>query len=673
MRILSWNINGIRTLPQYHPWNTFKSFHQVLLHLQADIICFQEMKASRGSLDRNLAVPDPFHAFFSFPANKGGYSGVAVYTDTRTVTPLRAEEGLSGTVQPKVPLTTDERISRSYPSAHEMELMPDDNDNTPSDLTALDAEGRALVVDFGLFVLINVYCPNETSDVRLPFKMNYHFMLQERVNKLIGEGREVIVVGDINVCAAPLDHCDGHLTSNAATFHDHPARAWFHNWLTPNGSMTDMVRSFWSGRKGMYTCWNTKISARETNYGTRIDYILVTQGMLPWIKHGDIQPFLKGSDHCPIFIDLHDEITTPTGQMLSLRQVMLSDRGQTEPPRLAARCWDEFSGKQTLLSSFFAKGGKMTTAAPAASDATDDSQPPGSPSPCSSHASAILSTDTAPQLSEAVSPDLAHVQDPDFTTLSESLPFLTAATGPTPQSPTPTPLPSESNGDPETKRVAPLKRASTDPPAAVASKPSKKQKKDKGKQTGSDVGSGSGQRTLAAFFAPQASQSQSSPQLPPLAKSQRQPSASQTEWGTSEHPFQLSSEDDQIATDHRLALHLTSLREAEPSPLLSSTKSGSCSNSKEAWSLLMAPTQPPKCTIHGEPAKEYTVNKPGPNKGKTFFICSRPVGPGYDKGKGERPREEVVHRYRCNFFIWSANARREALKKNGDTPQPNRP
>lgn len=213
-----------------------------------------EMKASRGSLDRNLAVPDPFHAFFSFPVNKGGYSGVAVYADSRTVAPLKAEEGLSGVIQPKAPLTTDERISHSYPSAHEMELMPDDNHKAPSDLIALDAEGRALVLDFGLFVLINVYCPNETSDARLPFKMNYHFMLQERVNKLIGEGREVIVVGDVNICAAPLDHCDGHFASNAATFHDHPARAWFHNWLTPNGSMTDVVRSFWPDRRGMYTC-----------------------------------------------------------------------------------------------------------------------------------------------------------------------------------------------------------------------------------------------------------------------------------------------------------------------------------------------------------------------------------------------------------------------------------
>ncbi|KAH0836508.1 Endonuclease/exonuclease/phosphatase [Lanmaoa asiatica] len=639
-----------------------------------------EMKVSRAGLDRNLAIPDPFHAFFSFPTSKGGYSGVAVYTDTRTVTPLKAEEGLSGTIQPKVPLTTDERISHSYPSAHEMELMPDDHQNTPSDLVALDAEGRALVLDFGLFVLINVYCPNETSDARLPFKMNYHFMLQERVNKLIGEGREVIVVATRQrsmIILRELGSTTGLLQTGAWL-------TWCGHFGQAEKECTHVRRAFFLSLLGLLylspflmttslhdnnTGWNTKISARETNYGTRVDYILVTQGMLPWIKHGDIQPLLKGSDHCPIYIDLHDEITTSTGQKLTLREVMPTEGGQAEPPRLAARRWDEFSGKQTLLSSFFAKGGKMPAAPATASETTHDSQPPGSPSPCSSQAPAILSIDSAPQFRDAVPLDIVQLQDPDFIITSESLPFLTTTTGsgPAPRSLTPTPS-SESSGDPETKRVAPLKRRSTDPPTAVASKPSKKQRKDKGKGLGSDVGSGSGQRTLAAFFAPPPSQSQPPSQLLPQTKSRQQPrSASQTEWNAAEHPSLLPSDSD-LATDYQLALRLASSQEAEPLPLISSTGNGSSSNSKTAWSQLMAPIQPPRCTVHGEPAKEYTVNKPGPNKGKTFFICSRPVGPGYDKGRGERPREEVDHRHRCNFFKWSATVRSEALKKKkGDT------
>jgi AP endonuclease-2 len=185
---------------------------------------------------------------------KGGYSGVAVYTDTRTATPLKAEEGLSGGLQPKPPLSPEERISTSYPVAQELDLVPDVDEQTPSDLLSLDQEGRALVLDFGLFVLINLYCPNEGSDTRFPYKMNYHLMLQERVRRLIEAGRKVVVVGDLNVCAAPIDHCDGHLPSNASNFWGHQARAWMRDWLAPRGPLIDVLRMFWPDRKGMYTC-----------------------------------------------------------------------------------------------------------------------------------------------------------------------------------------------------------------------------------------------------------------------------------------------------------------------------------------------------------------------------------------------------------------------------------
>ncbi|TFY75671.1 hypothetical protein EWM64_g8342 [Hericium alpestre] len=294
MRILSWNINGIRTIPHYHPWNKLKNWDAILQELKAEIICLQEIKTTRAAIGRTVALPDNFDAFLSFHASKGGYSGVAVYTDSRTVVPLKAEEGLSGKLQPKLPLTPDERISRSYPYAHEMGLMPDVEGNTPSDLATLDWEGRALVLDFGLFVLINLYCPNETSDERLPFKMNYHLMLRGACAQA-GRGRE--------------------------------ARGW-----------------------------NTKISARETNYGTRIDYILITPGLVPWVKHGDIQPDIKGSDHCPVYIDLHEEITTGTGEKLSLRDAMKIDGRKRDPPRIATKFWDEHRRKQTLLSGFFGKG-----------------------------------------------------------------------------------------------------------------------------------------------------------------------------------------------------------------------------------------------------------------------------------------------------------------------------
>lgn len=213
-----------------------------------------EMKSSRSGLTRDVALPENFDSFFSFPIAKGGYSGVAVYTDSRTVVPLKAEEGLSGKLQPKPPLSAEERVSKSYPSVSDIDAFPDEVGNIPATFDALDAEGRGLVIDFGLFVLINLYCPNETSEARTSFKMNYHLLLEQRVKQLMQEGREVIVVGDINICATPMDHCDGHLPSNASTFWDHPARAWFHKWLGPQGPMVDVVRSYWPERKGLYTC-----------------------------------------------------------------------------------------------------------------------------------------------------------------------------------------------------------------------------------------------------------------------------------------------------------------------------------------------------------------------------------------------------------------------------------
>ena len=212
------------------------------------------MKTSRRDLDRNTAVPEGYDSFFSFPQQKGGYSGVATYSNPRSAIAAKAEEGLSLHLQPRPPFAPSERISNSYPSACELPLLGDKNGCTPPDLVSLDTEGRALVLDFGLFVLVNVYCPNDPSDERLIFKVNYSLMLENRVKTLIEEGRDVIVVGDINVAATPLDHCDGGLASNRKEWYSDPARDWFRKWLAPIGPMHDIIREAWPDRKGMYTC-----------------------------------------------------------------------------------------------------------------------------------------------------------------------------------------------------------------------------------------------------------------------------------------------------------------------------------------------------------------------------------------------------------------------------------
>jgi exonuclease III len=168
--------------------------------------------------------------FFNFPASQKGYSGVATYTRHSTLVPFRAEEGLAGTtINPPTnflnpPLAPHEQIG-AYPSSHsplcsdrpqhdqddDAEEEGDEGgsdkgeDGTTEDssrrglsseeLRALDLEGRCVVVDVGLFVLINVYCPNETNDERLPYKMNFLRTLEARVRGLIKAGREVMLVG----------------------------------------------------------------------------------------------------------------------------------------------------------------------------------------------------------------------------------------------------------------------------------------------------------------------------------------------------------------------------------------------------------------------------------------------------------------------------------------------
>ena len=208
-------------------------------------------------MDGLTAVPGKYYGFFSFPAAKTGYSGVAVYTKSTTVVPLRAEEGLSGCLQPKPPLSTSERVSASYPMVDNIDLMADEEGSLPNSLGELDKEGRALVLDFGLFVLINLYCVADAADTRYHYKMNYYYLIQERVRILVEEGREVIVLGDLNSCPAPIDHCEGMMPKIKDSFFESPHRAWLRDWLAPNGLLVDTTRERWPGREGMFTCKST--------------------------------------------------------------------------------------------------------------------------------------------------------------------------------------------------------------------------------------------------------------------------------------------------------------------------------------------------------------------------------------------------------------------------------
>ncbi|KAJ7483602.1 Endonuclease/exonuclease/phosphatase [Mycena latifolia] len=602
MRILTWNINGIRTIPQYHPWNTMKTHDDILNHLQADIICFQEMKSSRQNLPKAVGIPPSYHSFFSFPLQKNGYSGVAVYARTDAALPRKAEEGLTGLLQPKPPLSAVERVScrDAYPD----EIMA--NESSELDFRDLDSEGRALVVDFGLFVLINVYCPNDGTETeeRMQYKTDFHRVLEARVKGLVEvEKREVIILGDLNACAAVVDHCEGNLMvargqaegmAGEDGFWARDVRRWLRDWLISDegdskGCLVDVVRRFWPDRKGMYTCWNTKISARESNYGTRIDYILVTPGLLPWIKAADIQPEIKGSDHCPAFIDLHEQIVDVHGAVIKLHDVMGPRVVGVEPPRIAAKFWDEY--KQRLLDTFFGKKPDLVAKTASQTPAPNPPTPSVSQSLYPGESNKDDSPSSTPSASERV----------DDRSPSGSQPLMSSSTS--------------------TSSAAPAKRKMD---TTQQSSSSKKQKKGVKPMK-------AGQTKLASFFSKPQASSSSEPKI---------------------------MTEDMLDADYKLALSLS--QESSPP-----RASGSNGESKKAWTSLLAPIQPPKCFVHGEPTKELTVNKPGPNKGKNFFICARPVGPGYDKGRAERLREEVDPAWRCDFFKWASEVRLEMTRKRG--------
>ena len=213
--------------------------------MNADIICFQETKITPDRLDSSLALIPGYDAYFSFTKGKSAYSGVVTYVKNAVIAPVAAEEGISGILAKTASAvegpddTTSEALIGCIPSGY-----------TTEELLAIDNEGRCVVLDFNIFTLFNVYCPNESSLERRPFKLKFYEILKARVEGLLKAGKRVIVVGDMNVEHKEIDHCNpkGAIKEKGLNaFGDHPSRKWFDSFVVPNGPMVDvcrMVRKF---------------------------------------------------------------------------------------------------------------------------------------------------------------------------------------------------------------------------------------------------------------------------------------------------------------------------------------------------------------------------------------------------------------------------------------------
>ncbi|PWN47593.1 DNase I-like protein [Violaceomyces palustris] len=714
MRILVWNVNGLRTLKGYQPWYKLPDWQTCLEHLGADFACFQEIKMTRKQLEEPMCIMSDYHSFFNFHPNKG-YSGTATYVRKELCVPLKAEQGITGRLV-KDP-TADKRLSIGCRPVDCQEIM------NPKLFHSIDDEGRAVVLDCGMFVLFNLYCPNETGPERLEYKMSFYHCLAERAHRLIEAGRQVVIVGDMNICREAIDHCDAEQSikdHELKDFKDHPARAWFDGFLAPKGKLFDVGRMYHPDRKAMYTCWNTLIDARPANYGTRLDYTLVTEGLLKWVKGADIQPEIYGSDHCPVYIDFHDSLEIQ-GQVVHIRELLNGGR-EKQPPPLASINYDEFSGKQRKLASFFGRKQPAHPPPSSSSHLTNEETIPGAvvvtrdakrengglidvlPSSSSCSGAGTVEVDEPPSLAEALSA-LRKSQEDQASSQTQvesqeggiAQGFVSpdpnkqeGGTKSTPSCSTCLPVLSHEPGSSYTRQqssgaslvnLAERRAGRKDPPSSSSVSSIKGKKASTGKSTKGVSGSIASQTKLGAFFSraqrtgsttkSMEEEGRRPAKLEEDSRDRHDASVSPDLGGRQDHRSETRENEWKAQDEVDRSKVDAATVERESSPLEGESLSipryddpqgerdrdpatGRVTSSL-AWGKIFKRRPPPKCRGHGEDCKSLTVNKTGLNQGRKFWICSRPVGPGYEKkGRKSGPADS---RYRCDFFVWDSDVR----------------
>ncbi len=259
MKIISWNVNGLRA-------NVKKGGFDWLLNEGADIFCLQETKANPEQLSEEVRNPAGYVSYFDHSKVKKGYSGVAVYIKLKVESQkLKVEYGLGK--------------------------------------KELDQEGRFIAVYFDDFVLINCYFPNGGGgSERLKFKMEYYDAFLKYINNLRKKGLGVIFCGDVNTAHNEIDLARPKENEKNTGFLP-IERKWLDK-VVENGYV-DVFRNRFP-KEIKYTWWDMKTFARDRNVGWRIDYFFVNKELVPKVKDIKILDNVLGSDHCPISIETRD-------------------------------------------------------------------------------------------------------------------------------------------------------------------------------------------------------------------------------------------------------------------------------------------------------------------------------------------------------------------------------
>lgn len=249
MKLISWNVNGIRACCD-------KGFREAFKSLDADFFCLQETKMQEGQLD--LAF-DGYTSYWNY-AEKKGYSGTAIFTRHQ---PLSVSYGL--------------------------------------DIEHHDKEGRVITLEMDNFYLVTVYTPNSQDGLkRLDYRMTWEDDFRNYLLEL-DKKKPVIICGDLNVAHKEIDLKNPKTNRMNAGFTDQEREKF---QLLLDSGFIDTFRFFYPDMESIYSWWSYRFKAREKNAGWRIDYFLASKRLADKLTGAKIHTEIYGSDHCPVEVTI---------------------------------------------------------------------------------------------------------------------------------------------------------------------------------------------------------------------------------------------------------------------------------------------------------------------------------------------------------------------------------
>ena len=249
MKLISWNVNGIRAV-------LTKGFEDFFKDVNADIFCVQETKCQEGQVNLEF---EGYQSFWN-SAEKKGYSGTAIFTKIK---PLSVKFGIG--------------------------------------IEEHDKEGRVITLEFKDFYMVNIYTPNSKRELE---RLDYRQIWEDEIRKYLlnlNKTKPVIMCGDLNVAHKEID-----LKNPKTNTHNAGFTIEERNKMTEllNSGFIDTFRYLYPDKTDCYTWWSYMRKAREKNVGWRIDYFIVSDSIKNKIKEANIYQEIMGSDHCPIGLEI---------------------------------------------------------------------------------------------------------------------------------------------------------------------------------------------------------------------------------------------------------------------------------------------------------------------------------------------------------------------------------